>query len=371
MGRILASAFVITWVSICIRAQTPAPGPDTIVFINGDKLVGHFVNSSGPSVKFKSDVLGDISVDWSKIKELHTSSKVAVIRKGVRLDKHSDPSTVPQGTLSVEGQNLQVSSPPQAPQTIPVSDAATVVDQPAFEKALQHPPGFFHGWGGAVTLGGTFIVATQDNRTFNGAINLLRVQPSETWIAPRSRTMFDFSASYGELSQPGTPTVKTSIYHADAERDEYLTPRIFGFGQAAFDHNYSQGLTLQQNYGGGIGWTVIEDANQTLDLKASMDYIRQQFQIGPDQSLVGSTFAQHYHRKFKRGLIADEVLSFTPAWNDTNAYTASFNTLLTMPVYKHLSGSTGIIDTFLNNPPPGFKKNSFQYTLGLTYTLPQ
>jgi len=368
MRRFLGSWFLIILLAIRLSAQTPTPGPDTIIFINNEKLAGHFVSSTGSSVKFKSDVLGDITVDWSKIKELHTSSKVAVIRKGVRLDKHSDPSTVPQGTLSMEGQNLQVTSPPQAGQTIPLSDAATIVDQPGFEKALQ-PSGFFHGWGGAVTLGGTLVVATQDNRTFNGAINLLRVDPSESWIAPRNRTIFDFSASYGELSEPGTPTVKTSIYHADAERDEYLTSRIFAFGEAAFDHNYSQGLTLQQNYGGGVGWTAMEDGNQTLDLKASMDYVRQQFQIGPSQGLVGSTFAQHYHRKFKRGLIADEVLSFTPAWNNSNDYTASFTTQLTVPVYKYLSGSTGIIDSFLNNPPAGFKKNSFEYTLGLTYTL--
>ncbi len=34
---------------------------------------------------------------------------------------------------------------------------------------------------------------------------------------------------------------------------------------------------------------------------------------------------------------------------------------------SHLSGSTGVIDTFLNGPPPGFKKNAFQFTLGSGY----
>jgi hypothetical protein len=40
-----------------------------------------------------------------------------------------------------------------------------------------------------------------------------------------------------------------------------------------------------------------------------------------------------------------------------------------LPVYKRLSVSTGIIDNFLNDPPPGFRKNSFQFNLGFTYTL--
>jgi hypothetical protein len=369
MLRFLACSLALVCFALRVLAQPPAPGPDTIVFNNGDKLAGHFVSSSGSSLKFKSDMLGDLTVDWSKVKELHTSSKVAVIRKGVQLRKHSDTSSIPQGTLSMENQNVQVASPPQAPQSIPVAEASVIVDQPSFEKALNHEPGFFHGWTGAVTLGGSFVEATQDNETVNGAISLLRAEPGESWLAPRNRTIFDFSGSFGELSQPGTPTVKTSIFHGDAERDEYLSHRIFLFGQAAFDHNFSQGLDLQQSYGGGVGLTVIEDSNQTLDLKGSINYIRQQFQAPPDQDLIGSTFAEHYRRKFKRGLTVDQQVSVTPAWNDTRAYTASFSTLLSMPVYKYLSASTGVIDSFLNDPPPGFKKNSLQFTLGLTYTL--
>jgi len=30
----------------------------------------------------------------------------------------------------------------------------------------------------------------------------------------------------------------------------------------------------------------------------------------------------------------------------------------------------GIVNTFINNPSPGFQKNSFQATTGLTYALP-
>src|SRR5579871_3477284 len=85
-----------------LLAQPQEKGPDIVVFTNGDQLTGHFISSSGAAVKFKSDVLGDITVDWKMVKELHTASKVAVLRNGVNLDKHSDTSTIPQGTLSVE-----------------------------------------------------------------------------------------------------------------------------------------------------------------------------------------------------------------------------------------------------------------------------
>ncbi len=347
-----------------VFAQAPAAEPDVIVFNNGDKLAGHFVKSTGSSVTFKSDMIGDVAVDWSKVKELHTNAKVAVLRKGVKLRKREDASQVPQGTLAMENEKLQV-----GPQSIPVSDSALIIDQPSFENAVTHNPGLLQDWGGTVTLGASLVTATQDSESFNGALSLVRTEPSENWLDPRNRTILDFSSSYAEITQPSTPSVKTSIFHGDLERDEYFSPRLFAFGQAAFDHNYSQGLDLQQTYGGGIGVGIIQSPNQALDLKFSADYVRQQFQVGPNQSLIGSVFMQHYMQKFKRGMVLDQHLTFTPAWNVTRAYSASFGAQLTMPVYKRLGATTGLIDSFLNDPPPGFKKNSFQFTLGATYSL--
>jgi len=344
-------------------------GPDTILFPNGDKLSGHFISATDKSLKFKSDALGDITVDWSKIKELHTSGKVAVIRKGEKLSRHAAAANIPQGTLNVENLNVQLTAPPQPPQSVPLASTSAIVDQPSFEKAVNRSPGFFQDWNGTVTLGASLVDATQDSQTFTGAIGLVRAEPTEAWLNPRYRTSFDFTASYGDISQPHTPTIKTSIFHGDAEQDEYFGHNLFGFGRADFDHNFSQGLTLQQTYSGGIGWTAIQTANQELDLKAGVSYVRQQFQAGPDQDIIGSIFAQHYKRTFKRGLVLDQRLAFTPAWNQPRDYSAQFGTLVTMPVFKRISASTGIIDTFLNDPPPGFQKNSFQFTLGFTYLL--
>ena len=105
-----------------LYAQTKAE-PDVIEFMNGDKLVGHFERSSGKSLTFKSDMIGEITVDWSKVKELHTAEKFAVIRKDVTLHKHDDPNSIPQGVLSMQDQKLQVTpAAGQSPQEIPVAD---------------------------------------------------------------------------------------------------------------------------------------------------------------------------------------------------------------------------------------------------------
>ncbi len=76
----------------------------------------------------------------------------------------------------------------------------------------------------------------------------------------------------------------TSIFLRDSLR----------LGQTAFDHNFGQDLALQQIYGGGIGWTAIKTPKQEMDLKATMQYEKQEFitgAAGTNQNLVGSTFS--------------------------------------------------------------------------------
>ena len=79
----------------------------------------------------------------------------------------------------------------------------------------------FKGWHGTAILAASFVEATQNSRPVTDSIALVRAVPGEDWLTRRDRTAFDFSSSYGLLSQPNTPTIRSSIYHANAERDEF------------------------------------------------------------------------------------------------------------------------------------------------------
>jgi hypothetical protein len=350
----------------------PKPAPDTVVLSDGESLIGHFVRSNGATVTFNSDMLGELSIPWSKIKELHSAQRFAVVEKDIKLSRRADISRVPKGAVSMTDQTLVVEPGPGAtPQKIPVAQATYVIDEPTFENDLHHSPGFFQDWKGAVTAGATLVEATQQSRTFTGSIAFIRAIPQENWLDPRNRTSIDFSASDGYEIQPGQATIKTEIYHFDAERDEYFRGKdVYGFVQTALDHNFSQGLKLQSNLGGGIGYTVIKKGNETLDFKGSITYLKQNFEISAtDTNLIGSTFNETFMRKTAHGILFLQQISLTPAWSVLNDYSAAASGSVAVPVYKRFAFTTSVADTFLNNPPPSFKKNSFQLTTGLTYTL--
>lgn len=380
-----------------LAADAPAT-PDVLVFTNGDQLSGKLLHSAGDSVVFHSDMAGDLTIDWAKVKEIRTPQKFAVIQNGAtRISRKTPESAVPQGAVTIADQNVTVQPATGAALApIPVKNIAFLIDDPTFQSKLKTEPGFFHAWHGSATAGATLIQATQNTYTFNGALSLVRVVPDVTWLAPRNRTTTDFSGSYGKITDPSytqpasagpppTPatfvpetTVKTSIYHYDFERDEYLNDRLYYLGAMALDHNFSQSLQIQQIYGGGIGYTIIKQPVQTLDLKALVQYERQTFlqTVGAppvvNLNLIGSTFSANYLRHLPKGMLFNQQVAYIPAWNQLHAYSFTELNTFSVPAYKRLSLTLGTLDSYLNNPAtalPPVKRNSFQFTAGITYAF--
>lgn len=370
----------------CTAQTKPAAdaAPDVLTLSNGDVLHGKFVSEVAGKVTFHTDSLGDVIVSWDKIKELHAGEKFAVLDKIVKMHGRKNAGQAPMGTLDVANQAVTVhseSASDQAP--IPVKNAEYIVDEATLNKQMGHEPGFFSGWNGAATAGATLVTATQNQYTVSGGIGLVRAVPTVPWINPRNRTSADFIASYGKITQPGyfdagvfvpASVSKSAIFHLDAERDQYFSPRFFALVQTAFDHNFAQDLQLQQIYGGGIGWTAYKTPRQEADLKGTIQYEKQQFIGGTssgNQNLIGSTFALAYVAH-TRLVTFTQGLSFIPAYNTPRDYSANETDMFAFPAYKNLSFSMGTIDTYLNDSPatlPPTKRNSFQFTMGLTYVL--
>ncbi len=381
-------------------AHKPAGPRDTLTFENGDTLSGKLNREVSGSVSFQSDELGEVNVPWSKIKSLHTQNGYVVLENKPGVHIRHFVADVARGTLAVTGGAIQVNpgtTPPAALEArpvggeaavaarpIPVKDAQYILDEPTFDRQVRHEPNFFEGWNGSATAGVTVVQGTENQYAYTSAVALTRIVPTVSWLATRNRMQADFSSSYGKITQPayysdGTliaaTYTKSSIFHADAERDEYVSNRLYVLAQTAFDHNYSQGLDLQQIYGAGAGVTAVKRATQQLDLKATLQYESQGFitsDSGTDQNLVGSTVSGTYALKLPRGIDFNQQIAYVPAFNVTRAYSANETNTLTFPFYKSVAFTVGSIDSYLNDPVPAAPpttRNSFQFTTGITYTV--
>lgn len=352
--------------------------PDTLVLKNGDTLHGKMTKEEDGTITFHTESLGDVTVKWDDIKELHATEDFVVLSTTAKNPGKKAAENLPTGPIDATNESVTVQS-----QAIPTKNAQYIVDKATLDKELNHEPGFFTGWNGAATAGATLVSATENQYTVSGSVGLVRTVPTVTWLRTRNRTSTDFNEAYGKITQPAylsptgpvaATTTKSSITHFDAERDEYFSERFFGLAQTAFDHNYSQDLNLQQIYGGGAGWTMVKTPKQIADLKATLQYEKQSFIAGTgstNQNLIGSTIAADYALKLKLLTLAQTV-GYIPAFNNPHAYSAQETDTLTFPTYKNFGFSVGTMDSYLNDPPatlPPTKRNSFQFTMGLTYAL--
>jgi hypothetical protein len=217
------------------------------------------------------------------------------------------------------------------------------------------------------------IRATQNSYQFQTAVALQRTIPTVTWLDPKLRTTLNYTQSAGRISQPGTVTTITDIFHVAAERDEYFSRRGYYLQQVNFDHDTTQGLDLQQIYGAGVGATFFKNEDSEFDVTADLHYELQAFNSTAkvtafNRKLIGSIVSEAYSRKFDK-ITFDEKLLADFAWNNENAFSASGNSAIRFPVYKKLGFSFAVIDNFQNDPQVGYQKNSFQFSSGLSLTL--
>jgi len=364
--------------AVTARAQSDAakPAPDVVVFTNGDQLTGTLVRATGDSFVFKSDVVGEVTVSADKIKELRAGGKFVALKKNEKITRTSkQPGTVTYADSAL----TMAATSSSAIEVVPVKDLAYLIDNATYTREVTSNPGLSSGWTGAISGGVTLIESTQTGQSYNAALNLVRAIPSIDFLPPRSRSTVNLLETYGKITQPAIPqttpptlasVTKTNIFHADAEHDKYFTPILYGLVGTSFDHNFSQGLNLQQIYGIGLGLTLVKTPVQEFDVKADVHYERQNFQPPTvSTNLIGSSFTELYHRKLPAKIIFTESGTFIPAWNDFSAYSAIASAGLQLPTYKRLSLNINVLDNYLNNPAIGFKNNSLQFVTGILYTL--
>jgi hypothetical protein len=368
------------------QAAKAAHDPDTIVLTNGDTLTGRIDKMTYGNVSFHDDVLGDLSIPLSKISMMHTKTAFAAGSTMEPLTKKNAAEAVAIGNVNMDKQNLTVTPPDGKVREFPTKDLSFMLNDDAYQRELHNQSDFFYGWTGNATLGATLVQATNSSQTYTTSVGFVRAIPTIAGLPAGSKTILNLSGTYGLARNPEiisggivyqTPSVtKTDILHGDLEYDKFFTSMIFGLVNSSADHNYGNGLQLQQAYGAGIGWSILRNPQNDLSVRAALQYEQQQFYNGitsglgtPTENLAGALLSETWSRSFPHNIKFKESITVNPAFNVPNAYSGVGLTSFIVPVYKRLNFSVTATDNYLGDPPQGFLRNTFQLTTGITYTL--
>ncbi len=114
-------------------APSAAPAPDVIIFTNGDQLTGKLLREVAGSVTFHSDIAGDVTVTWDKVKSIHTSQQFAVIQQGQHVTRKTADADIAQGVVQVQDDQVKVATGTGGTtKDIPVKNAQYMIDEPTY-----------------------------------------------------------------------------------------------------------------------------------------------------------------------------------------------------------------------------------------------
>lgn len=382
-------------------------GLDSITFSNGDQLTGKLVKVLAGLVTFHSDILGDVTVPLVKVKAMHAGESFAVVGKDEHFTRRTAERVIPVGPIALEDGEIRIgvatagvptasvattgvaktaADAPVETTVLPAKTTYYVIDSASFHRELRGESDFRYGWNGTATLGASLVTGTNTAQTYTGSVAFVRAIPTIPWLPSNSKTTVNLSATYGlakdqEVISNGNvfqaaSVTKTDIKHGDAEYDKYFSSEIFGLVNANADHNFGNGLELQQADGAGVGWSVIKSPNNVFDLKASLQYEQQEFYNGlysglgtPAENLVGAAITESWNRTLAHAVKLNEYVTLSPTFNLIQAYSGVGHVSLVFPVYRKLSFSLASTDNYLGDPPQGYLRNTFQFTAGMTFTL--
>lgn len=369
-----------------MKSQKPADAADSISLTNGDTLTGKISKVTYGNVSFHDDVLGDLTIPVKKIKSMHTETEFAAGASAEPLTRKNIAEQVPVGKVSIENGMLTVEPAGGSARKFAADDLSFMLDAPAYRRELHNQSDFFYGWYGTATLGATLVKATNSSQTYTGAVGLVRAIPTVAGLPAGSKTILNLSGTYGLARAPEIITgdtvyqaasvTKTNILHGDLEYDKFFSPMVFALVSGSADHNFGNGLQLQQTYGAGVGWGILRSPQNDLAVRAALQYEQQQFYNGttsglgtPTANLVGAQIGEVWTRSLPHSMKLNELITLNPTFNEVRAYSGVGSATFVFPVYKRLNFSVTGTDNYLGDPPEGFQRNTFQFTTGVTYTL--
>lgn len=332
---------------------------DTVVMKNGDKLSGTVVTTTDKGVVFKSELAGEVTIEWANITDVSTSGPVVMTTK--------DGKTISGTVKMVEG---KVVATPTTGEPVEVakenvtalrtSEAQGKFDE--LENRRLHP-GFLDLYTGFYDFGAAFARGNAVTNAFSSAAKLNRVTDKDNF-----GLYFTQIYTSNNTAPPGGVTAQAVRGGWNYSRN--LSTKWFLQGFNDYEYDRFQDLDLRTVVGGGLGYYFFKNDNGFLSVSGGGAWNREQFGTGLLRNSGEIYVAQEWNQKLNRMFTVAEKVVIFPNLSNTGQYRINFDTTLAAALSRLFSLQFAISDRYLSNPLPGRKTNDVLFTSGIRFTVP-
>jgi putative salt-induced outer membrane protein len=327
---------------------------DQVVLKNGDRLTGAVEKSDGTTLVIKTDLAGEVTLQWGDITSVNTTQDLHV---GLKDGKTAvGPVRTTDGTLQVATKTAGTVSAPKDEVTTLRSDS----EQAAWEKAQN--PGFFQGWSGGTTVGFALTSGNSETKSLNLAFLATRTGLHDK-LGLYANSVYSTNDAAGAIPSTTANTVQGGIRY-----DHDITAKLFGYVGADFQTDALQLLNLRSVLGGGLGVHVIKRDSTIFDVLGGFNYTRENYDTFT-RNFAAASIGEELMHKLGMSTVLNEKFYFFPDLTDSGQYRTTFSVGTTTKISKWFGWQNAFGDIYVTDPPAGTKKNDIVFTTGLNVSF--
>jgi len=330
---------------------------DQVTLKNGDRLTGTIAKMDGKKLTFKSDLAGDVTIDWDKVTELESKGSMYVGLKG---------GQVVAGALTLTSSGVEVQSA-QAGHINAKRENVDYIRAPDVYEAevgrYEHP-GLLDLWTGSADFGVALARGNANTATITSDATAIRT-------TQRDKIEVDFTSLYSSsTAAPGGPSsVTANARRGDILYDLNLRPRVFVFGSLDLEYDQFQGLDFRFAPAAGVGYHLIKNDKTVFDISGGASLDREFFSDNTNQTYGEGLISEELTHKFTPKTSLHEILVFFPNVSSLGNYRMNFDGSAVTAMRKWLAWQVTVSDRLLSNPIPGRKENDIIFSTGVHFTF--
>lgn len=329
---------------LSISDTAMAENTDIVVLINGDAITGEIKSLDFAELRYSTDSMGTVSIEWEDIVALTSNQSLQVeVAAGTRYFGNLLPASG-QGLIAVgRGANIEEIDITHVVRITPIETAEKIWQR--LEGSVSF--GFNSGKASEVTTG-----------NLNGSV---RYRQRKYLVG------MDVASSITE--QPGAETTQNQSFtlHYQRFRDNRWFTGWFG----GFESNDAQGVDARYTAGGGQGRFFVQTNTNQLSLLAGLVGTRESLTGGePSSTNAEGVFSVNYlHRSNEPSTDINFKANIYPLLEDLKSFRSDSNLSMRHEFIDDLFFDLSIYYTFLSDPPEGLEKDDYGVITSIGYSF--
>ncbi len=353
----------LTWLAVlliwlCLTTVAQAARTDVVVLINGDDVTGEIKSLEFGELRYSTDSMGTVSIDWEDIVSITSDQSLQVeVTSGTRFFGNLVPAGADNMIAVGRGENVQE------------LDKSTIVRITPIETDDK----IWQRLEGSVKFG---FDTDKASAVSSGYLNANVRYRARTYLLG-----LDISSSFTD--QPGAETTENQSFGFNYQR--FRASRWFTDWSGSVEKNDAQGVDQRLSAGGGLGRYFVQNNRNQFSLLAGLVATREKLSgIAPELPIEGSeptstdsvtTNAEgKLQIKYLRRVLepSTDVLFTTeiyPLLEDLSSFRSDSKLTLRREFVDDLFFDLSVYYKYLSDPAPGAAKDDYGVITSIGYSF--